>query len=617
MARIEADEAGGRVLIRTQYRERDLVKQVPGATWDRDADAWTAPLSWGVAWGIRGVFGDTAEVDPSFTDWVRRRWETREAWLDWARQQTDMDDIAGLGETWEALEPLQRVGAAFMAAAGRAMNLDGMGSGKTVQAIVALRARHARGHEVLPLLIVAPNSMKYVWRTELGRWWPEVRVAVAGRNAGERRAAIAEVAEGEADALVINWESLRLHTRLAGYGSIRLRRCGDCGGPGDCAACGGGDKECEACGGRRRVTPASCETHEKELNGVDWAAIVADESHRMKDHTSKQTRAMWWLGQQGGPGQTRLALTGTPVESSPDDAWPQLHWVSPEDWPRRTQFIDRYCERGWTPYGMEITGLSANGRNEFYQVFDRMHVRRPKEAVLPYLPEKAPPQVRWLEMEGKQAKAYRQMEEHMVAELDGGLAVALNPLTVHARLSQLASSWAEVDEEGNVSMALPSNKVDALVELAEEMAGRPFVVFAESRQLIDLADAALEKVGLRVGRVTGAEGAMERESHVQAFQAGDRDVMLCTFGAGSEGITLTRADTIVFMQRAWSSIQNQQAEDRVHRRGSERHERVHVIELRSLGTVDERRAEAWGEKADRQQEVLRDDEVVRRLLGVA
>src|SRR5690606_41515760 len=110
MARIEADEAGGRVLIRTQYRERDLVKQVPGATWDRDADAWTAPLSWGVAWGVRGVFGDTAEVDPSFTDWVRRRWEAREARPDWARRPPDLDDIAGLGEPRAAREPPHRVG---------------------------------------------------------------------------------------------------------------------------------------------------------------------------------------------------------------------------------------------------------------------------------------------------------------------------------------------------------------------------------------------------------------------------------------------------------------------------------------------------------------------------
>src|SRR5690606_199617 len=127
-----------------------------------------------------------------------------------------------------------------------------------------------------------------------------------------------------------------------------------------------------------------------------------------------QTRALWRLGQEGPPDQVRLALTGTPVEDTPDDAWPQLHWVSPGDWPRRTQFIDRFCEKGWTPYGLSITGLSAAGRAEFFQVFDQMHIRRPKEVVLPNLPVKLAPQVRWLEMEGKQAKAYRQMEEHMV-----------------------------------------------------------------------------------------------------------------------------------------------------------------------------------------------------------
>jgi hypothetical protein len=93
----------------------------------------------------------------------------------------------------------------------------------------------------------------------------------------KRRKAFKALAEGEANTLLIGYEALKSHTRLAPYGSIRLKKCDACGGlPGE-------------------VTETRCETHLKEANEIPWVAVVLDEAHRTKDPKALQTRAVWWV----------------------------------------------------------------------------------------------------------------------------------------------------------------------------------------------------------------------------------------------------------------------------------------------------------------------------------
>jgi SNF2 family DNA or RNA helicase len=256
------------------------------------------------------------------------------------------------------------------------------------------------------------------------------------------------------------------------------------------------------------------------------------------------------------------------------------------------------------------------------------------------------------------------MREHMIANL-GELLVAPNPLAQLMRLNQLASSCAELepvtrreqrerpvwaseenwivdtegqrhriplrDDDGNVvtekyvyeypdfdvKLTAPSPKVDDLVDLLEEMGEEPLVVAAVSRQLIELAAERLTKLNIPHGLVTGAQSGWERAEAVRRFQDGRDRVILLTLGAGAEGLTLTRARQMLFMQTSYSEIQNAQARDRVHRIGSEIHESIQIIEQITPGTVEETRREIVETKAMRMEEVVRDEEILRRLLGAA
>lgn len=69
MPRAELGERD-RIWLETEWRDRDLVKMVPGTTWDRDSKMWSLPRSWANCLVLRGVFGETLELGPVLEDWA-------------------------------------------------------------------------------------------------------------------------------------------------------------------------------------------------------------------------------------------------------------------------------------------------------------------------------------------------------------------------------------------------------------------------------------------------------------------------------------------------------------------------------------------------------------------
>lgn len=66
-----------RIAVRTQYHERHLVQQVPGARYDKDAGYWTAPLSWATCVILRGIFDSELSVGTLLTKWSWEEYNSR------------------------------------------------------------------------------------------------------------------------------------------------------------------------------------------------------------------------------------------------------------------------------------------------------------------------------------------------------------------------------------------------------------------------------------------------------------------------------------------------------------------------------------------------------------
>lgn len=161
----------------------------------------------------------------------------------------------------------------------------------------------------------------------------------------------------------------------------------------------------------------------------------------------------------------------------------------------------------------------------------------------------------------------------------------------------------------------PSWKVDELMALLSEREGESVVVFSPSRQLVDLAGAALEAAGISHDYVVGGQTDKARDAAKDAFQYGVVRVLLVTTSAGGVGLTLTRARCAVFLSRPWSLIEATQAEDRVHRIGSEVHDSVDIVDIVAVDTVDQAIRSALVDKAGALGDVLRDPRVLRDVLG--
>jgi SNF2 family DNA or RNA helicase len=598
------DTDGSRFLVHTEYRERDLIKSVPGARWNNDERVWVAPLSWGSAQALRGVFGQSLTLSEATMAWGAQYANdvVNPALALKEKQDAAVDGWYGADQLW----PHQRVGVEFLRTTGAALLADEMGLGKTVQLIEATRQIHLHKENALPLLVICPNSLKWNWKRELERWWPELRAEVVSGTASKRRKTLATVGE-DIDAAIINWEALRLHSRLAPFGSTRLQTC-------------------EVCDEASTRKIGSCERCPKELNAIAWGTVIADEAHRAKEPKAKQTRALWQVAHDA---RYRFLATGTPLANTPEDFWSLAHTMAPEDWPAKGRYIDRYCTTSYNPFGgLTVTGLNPATKDEFFRILDYRFLRRTKAEVIEDLPEKIY-QTRPVEMSDKQAKAYTQMRDLMVAQLEGGTVMSFDGLTVLTRLLQFASAHAMVETETcgceigcddctggviqKVRLQEPSSKIDALVDLIDESSRQPMVVFAVSKQLINLASTRLAKLDIPHGVVTGDVKDQARQDVLDGFQAGEFPILLATVGAISEGVTLTRAQIAVFMQRSYSLIQNKQAEDRVYARVNDIHGAT-IIDLVSVNTVEERVFNVLRDKADLLQEVTRDRERLLRLV---
>lgn len=584
---VELDESGGHIIIGADWRFKELCKSIPGATYDGKTQLWKVPVSWSSCLALRSTFRDDLVLGDGLKQWAANERATR---IDPSNALREVE-VLPEGEGDEDLFPHQRAGVKFLSTAKRALLADEPGLGKTAQAIRAIKKIQDDGGDVFPALIVCPNTLKNNWKREFDKWWPGLKIQVIKGTATQRRK---QFEEEDVDVYVVNWESLRSHSRLAPYGSVALARCQECKGHDP------------------RTTEARCEVHERELNRIDFKAVVADEIHRSKDPKSKQTRALWAAT---GDADVRFALTGTPVANNVLDMWAILHWISPEDWPSKTRWIDRMVNTMLNAFGgMMVLGLKPHMEEEFHATVNPRMRRMLKARVLPWLP-KMMFERRDVEMSAKQAKAYKDMRDNMIAELegDGSAVVAPSVLTQTLRLNQFASSFAEtvvdpVTGEEKIILSEPSCKIDALMDDIKngDFGDDSVAVTAVSSQLINLLSARLTKEGIAHGLITGAQDEDERTKAIDDFQSGRTKWILFTVQAGGVGVTLTTGRRLVMLQRPWSLVDYKQALDRIHRIGSEIHDSVIIMDYVTEGTIEERVIQVLQTKAENFEQIVHD-----------
>ena len=305
--------------------------------------------------------------------------------------------------------------------------------------------------------------------------------------------------------------------------------------------------------------------HREDLARLRPKALVVDESHYAKNPQAKRTQAVRRLAEALPEDALRLALTGTPVMNHPDELIAQL------------RILGRLQEFGsGARFARRFQGAGAEERIHWH-LRRSCFVRRLKADVLPQLPAKT--QV-VLPVALDNQREYKLAQDDVIAwlreqpldlgEMEAKVAAALRA----ERLAQL-NALKRLAARGKASAAL------AWIEdfLASD---EPLVVFAGHREVQELL---LEGFPDAL-HILGRDSINQREAAVDAFQDADGpQLIVCATRVAGQGITLTRASNVAFLDLEWTPAMHDQAEDRCHRIGQ--HDAVTAWYLLAADTIDE------------------------------
>lgn len=305
---------------------------------------------------------------------------------------------------------------------------------------------------------------------------------------------------------------------------------------------------------------------------------AADEMHKMKNPTAQQTKGFLKCLPY-----CRIGMTGTPLMNSPMDLYVILKWLGYESHAFYS-FKQHYCVMGGYG-GYEIVGYK-NLDQLTAQVREIM-LRRLKSEVLD-LPEKIYVDD-IVEMEGKQAVMYKEVEAGLKADYISGDIDLTNPLSALIRLRQTTGYPGILSDE-----ITESAKLDRMEEIVENCISNDekVIIFSNWTQMTDAILQVLHTKLKLIGRlepavITGNTNDSDRQQIVDRFQNNDVcRVIIGTIGAMGTGLTLTAATTIIFVDEPWNKALFDQAVDRAHRIGQKNN--ITIYSIMCKDTIDER-----------------------------
>lgn len=329
-------------------------------------------------------------------------------------------------------------------------------------------------------------------------------------------------------------------------------------------------------------------------NGWDFDMVVLDESSSFKNPSSKRFKALRMVRDRIS---RVVLLTGTPSPNGMEDLWAQI-WLLDKG-QRLGRTITAYREaffkedRAYPGQQYRTYTLLAGAADRIKAAISDICVSMKAEDYLTlpdYMEDIVP-----VELDAKALKAYRKLEREMLLEVDDQTVTAGSAAVLNGKLLQLCSG-AVYDTQG-VAVGIHDCKIEAFLELVEQLHGEHALVFYWFQHERDRLVRALEGSGLRV-RVY--QGAQEEKD----WNAGQIDILLAHPASCGYGLNLQDGGhhAIWFGYPNWALEIYQQANKRLHRQGQRYPVISHHLVVR--GGMDEVVVSALHDKGDTQEALM-------------
>ena len=507
-----------------------------------------------VVLALRHFIGDELELTPACQKWFDDAQARASKLIELAHAPDAVVDLPYA----DKLKNYQRAGIAFAIAAKRCIIGDDRGLGKTLEALSVCEALGLKH-----VLVVSPGYLKRSWMREIRnpKWGITTKCTIAMGERKDRTAILNHYFANPDGYLIVNYEMMREKVQSGGY---------------------------------------------PELLSQKWDAALFDEGHRLKGRDSQWVEGTKKMA--ADPNLRLHILTGNAIANQPDDVWQLLNIMDPKKFSAYWAFVEYFCNVIDNFFGKEIAGVKKETLAQFQFTLQPYLIRRLKKDVAPELPEKIPHLIE-VDLEGKQKTFYRTAEKKMLITLEnGGYEIIDTIVTLNVRLQQALANPA--------ILGGPDESVveRTTIELASDIiaGGERVIVGMWYRQAINLILPKLKKIA-PVYVVTGDVAGDKRDAIVEEWKHSKKPgILLGTIKAMSEGINADECDHIIYADKSYVPLDNEQLEDRIHRMTSTRTKNYYHIVVKD--TISEDREATLKSKSEMIDEVLSMREVTKKLM---
>lgn len=574
MSDCEADEAAFTAKEVANSRRFGKHDPLPSPSPAGDAYAFHYPLTVGKCREMREVWGNRLKVHRTVSDWYRAA--VVEEGVQVANTKASDAELAVLPKLYPELNAYlkgdQRVTAQWVANAYRNGGLlaDEVGTGKTIGVVAGIIERQVPGD----ILIVCPKiSVKAVWWKEITRHTGLPVYPCKGTRAQRERMLARFMADTSPQrVLVVVAEMLRVKAIRAGG----------------------------------RIEKHLGFEYPGLFDGVDWDAIIVDESHKLlgsMDVVKGNLAAEGLRALSATPDRLKLAVSATPWGKGGriEALFGTLHWLWPDEFTSRWAWLNRYFEvnesrvfikggGGSSKMVKRVGGLKDGiSEDQFWTDLGPRVLRRTMEEVSPEHRGLR----NWVsmacEMEPRQAMQYKAFSFDAELAVEGGIITTVGVLDYMTRCRQFANGMLR-KEGGAVRYTGESGKLDRLMAHLDQLdPGRKVVISSQYNEFLDVVEDRLEAAGISFFRLDGKTSERNREAMMNAWQDSKARIpqraFLLNSQAGGVSITLDEGEEMHQLDRLYPPEANTQLYGRIFRRG--RAHQVIFYLYESMGTIDE------------------------------
>ncbi|NBB11621.1 DEAD/DEAH box helicase [Pseudomonas sp. SLFW] len=329
-----------------------------------------------------------------------------------------------------------------------------------------------------------------------------------------------------------------------------------------------------------------------------WSSVVLDEAQAIKNAQTKRSQSVMTL-----ESDFRMVATGTPLENHLGELWNLFRFINPGLLGSQDSFAARFA----TP----IEQGDVGARRALKALIQPFILRRLKSQVLEELPARTEItyKVPLSDEEAHQYEALRRQAVDHLSRLDPKAGKSMQVLAEITRLRRFCC---------HPSLVLPgstlqSSKLEAFKEIVDELLENRHkaLVFSQFVDHLSIVRAWLDQQGIAYQYLDGSTPPKERQSRVNAFQAGVGGIFLISLKAGGSGLNLTAADYVIHLDPWWNPAVEDQASDRAHRMGQQRP--VTIYRLVTENSIEEQIVGLHGHKRDLADSLLDGGEISAKL----